>query len=66
MARRLRLTEVETEARRRLRNNNANKPTARRLRPGLRECQMVVPDIPSLRHPVAVILMGRALATAKL
>ena len=34
VARRIRLTEVETEARRRLQKNNANNPTARRT-PGL-------------------------------
>ena len=63
-----RLAEVKARARRRLRNNNANKPTARRLRPGARESRKVVPDSPSLKHPVVrtVILMERALAKAKL
>jgi hypothetical protein len=61
-----RLAEVKARARRRLQNNNADDPTARRLRPGLRECQMVVPDSPSLKHPVAVILMERALAKVNL
>ena len=68
VANRLRLTEVKARARRRLRNNNANKPTARRLRPGVRECRKVAPDSPSLKHPVVrtVILMERALAKANL
>ena len=61
-----RLAEVKAGARRRLLRDNAGNPTARRLRPGLRECRMVVQDVQSLRHPVAVILMGRALAKAEL
>ena len=61
-----RLTEVKAGARRRLPRDNTGNPTARRLRPGMTECMMVIRDIQGLRHPVAVILMERALTKAEL